>query len=264
MHLQYKKPKQKIQILERTSKHMEPHLHSSLELVYVTEGTLELGMGMDLFHMEKGDLGFIFPDVIHHYQVFGTGIHKAYYIQIFPSSVGIFCEKLQKYAPKNPVIKVKQLSIELKNIMEALAHTPEENEKIIEAYLQIILAKCLPQLSLIDKQKIASSHLEYQVISYVSAHFREPISLEKTAKDLGVNKYVLSRLFSNTFHRNFSQYLNDTRINYAVYCLESTNDRILDLCMESGFDSQRTFNRAFRERFHMTPSEYRNRFREPG
>lgn len=32
------------------------------------------------------------------------------------------------------------------------------------------------------------------------------------AKDLGVSKYVLSRVFSKTFHRNFNQYLNDARL----------------------------------------------------
>ena len=261
MHLQYKKPKQSVKIWEQIPKHMEPHLHSDLELVYVTEGKLELGIGTELFHMEKGDLGFIFPDVIHHYQVFGTGSRKVCYIQILPSLMDVFFDKLQKSAPENPVIKKEELSSALGNTMELLTHTPEENKKVIEAYLQMILAKCLPRLSLVDKQQIASANLEYQVVSYISAHFREPISLEKTAADLGVSKYVLSRLFSKVFHRNFSRYLNDTRINYAVFCLESTNDRILDLCMESGFDSLRTFHRAFQERFQMTPSEYRKRFR---
>ena len=77
------------------------------------------------------------------------------------------------------------------------------------------------------------------------------------ATDLGISKYVLSRAFSKTFHRNFSQYLNDARINYAVSAIENTNDTLLDIAMESGFDSQRTFNRVFKDRFHMSPSEYR-------
>ena len=43
------------------------------------------------------------------------------------------------------------------------------------------------------------------------------------AKDLGVSKYVLSRLFSKIFHRNFNQYLNDARLNYACHRLENTS-----------------------------------------
>ena len=48
---------------------IEPHLHNALEIVCVTSGSLELGVGQELYHMEKGDIGFVFPDVIHHYQV---------------------------------------------------------------------------------------------------------------------------------------------------------------------------------------------------
>lgn len=214
-------------------------------------------MGTDLFHMETGDMGFVFPDVIHHYQVFGAGVNKAYYIQIQPSAVGVFFDKLQKYAPKYPVVKKQEQSVDLIRAVDALTHTSEAEQTVIEAYVQIILAKCLPDLSLVEKKNIGSTDIVYQVVSYLSAHFKEQVSLEKMAGDLGVSKYMLSRVFSGTFHRNFSQYLNDTRMNYAVYCLETTNDNILDISMESGFDSQRTFNRAFRDRYHMTPSEYR-------
>ena len=56
--------------MDKESRHVRPHLHHALEFVYVTEGTLELGVGKELYHMEKGDLGVVFPDMIHHYQVF--------------------------------------------------------------------------------------------------------------------------------------------------------------------------------------------------
>lgn len=261
MHLKYKETKSIVKISERISKHIEPHLHNALEIVYVIEGTLELGMGTDLFHMEKGDLGFIFPDVIHHYQVFCDDVSKAYYIKIQPSTVGPFYEKLKKYAPICPVVKEEKIGIDLVNALTAVTHTNESEKTVIEAYVQIILAKCLPELTLVEKKSVGSADLVYQVVSYVSAHFRDEMSLEKMAYDLGVSKYVLSRVFSGTFHRNFSQYLNDARMNYAVYCLENTSDNILDICMECGYDSQRTFNRAFKDRYYMTPSEYRKKYK---
>ena len=69
---------------------------------------------------------------------------------------------------------------------------------------------------------------------------------------------VLSRLFSKTFHRNFNQYLNDARLNYACHRLENTNDSITNICLDSGFESQRTFNRVFKERYKISPSDYRS------
>lgn len=77
--------------------------------------------------------------------------------------------------------------------------------------------------------------------------------------ELGVSKFALSRVFSGTFHRNFNQYLNDVRINYACFRLENTADTITEIYLDSGFESQRTFNRVFKERFGITPGEYRKR-----
>lgn len=51
--------------------HVPPHLHEAIEVVYVTDGEIELGVGQELFHMDEGDFAVVFPNVIHHYQVFG-------------------------------------------------------------------------------------------------------------------------------------------------------------------------------------------------
>lgn len=87
-------------LVEKISKHAAPHLHNCLEMILVTKGTLEIGMGQELFHMEKGDMAVIFPDVIHHCQVFGEGIKKAYYLWGNIWSNHYFEETLQKNVPR--------------------------------------------------------------------------------------------------------------------------------------------------------------------
>ena len=77
------------------------------------------------------------------------------------------------------------------------------------------------------------------------------------AYDLGISKYVLSRLFAKTFHCNFASYVNGIRLNYAISMLDGTNKPITTICYDSGFESQRTFNRVFKERYRVTPREYR-------
>ena len=51
----YEEKKKNLHIHLRTSAHASPHLHNFIEFIYITEGTLELGMGQELYHMEKGD-----------------------------------------------------------------------------------------------------------------------------------------------------------------------------------------------------------------
>ena len=81
----YEEKKKNLHIHLRTS----PHLHNSIEFIYITEGTLELGMGQELYHMEEGDLAVIFPDVIHHYQVFSPGENKAVYLWAKPVLIAV-------------------------------------------------------------------------------------------------------------------------------------------------------------------------------
>ena len=60
MHLTVKKTRDDIYRVSKTAKHVSPHLHNALEIVHVREGTLELGVGQELYHMEK-ELPFSIP-----------------------------------------------------------------------------------------------------------------------------------------------------------------------------------------------------------
>ena len=44
--------------------------------------------------------------------------------------------------------------------------------------------------------------------------------------------------------------------------MECTDKSITDICMDAGFESQRTFNWVFCERYKVTSREYRNLYRE--
>ena len=239
------------------SKHISPHLHNALEIVCVTEGTLEIGVGQELYHMEKCDIGFVFSDIIHHYQVFSEKTSRADYILVPSSFAGVFKDKIQGYAPKYPVIRAKQIEPDVYNAIRAIIQMEEKEPMVVQAYIQIVLARCIGKMELVEKSCVGSDDLIYRTVSYVSGNFRKKFSLEEMAHDLGVSKYVLSRVFSKTFHRNFNQYLNDARLSYACTRLVNSGDTILDICLDSGFDSQRTFNRVFKERYRINPSEYR-------
>ena len=43
--------------------HFPPHLHEAIEVVYVTNGNIELGVGQELYHMDEGDFAIVFPKI---------------------------------------------------------------------------------------------------------------------------------------------------------------------------------------------------------
>lgn len=262
MHLVYEDTKEELLTIGRRAKHQPPHLHQTLELVYVMKGSLELGVGLELFHMEEGDIGLVFPDVNHHCQVFSEQYSEVLYINIPTRTLGTYEELLKRKAPVYPVIKYGELPSEIYPAIQSMKGSVPKNIWIVQAYLQVIFVRCIPLLTLTEKSQVGSNDLIYQTVSYISANFRKSFLLEDMAKDLGVSKYVLSRVFSKTFHRNFNQYLNDARLGYAKQRLENTNDPITNICLDSGFESQRTFNRVFKEKYMVSPSEYRRKLYE--
>ena len=171
----------------------------------------------------------------------------------------VYEELLKRKASVYPVIKYGELPSEIYPAIQSIKGTAPKDIWIVQSYLQIILARCIPLLTLTEKSQVGSKDLIYQTVSYIFANFRKSFLLEDMAKDLGVSKYVLSRVFSKTFHRNFNQYLNDARLGYAKQRLENANDPITTICLDSGFESQRTFNRVFKEKYMVSPSEYRRK-----
>lgn len=275
-----------IQIREKNSNHFSPHLHKSIEIVYITKGQLELGIDTQLYHLDEGDLAIVFPDQIHHFQVFHPGKNRAIHLLAAPSYFGAYRELLITLQAKNPVIKKDFLDAEvllaLNKIMELAGEntTLHEGRKnldntslstdnvitpgqlntkntLLHSWIQILLSYTLQELTLIQRPNIHDYDLVYQTIAYVAEHFHEPLSLTSMAKDLGISQFTLSRVFSRTFHKNFNQYVNEIRLDYVTLLLKDSDTSVTEIMYDAGFQSQATFNRVFQEKYHMTPKQYR-------
>lgn len=280
---------EEFEVHKKKSNHVPPHVHTAVEVVYVTHGTQEVGIGEELYHMDEGDIAVVFPDLIHHYQVFGKGKNRQIVVLANPVLAGTYLTTLQQQAPKTPVIKADQVHPDVVYAFERLAQmkvakitakrswqrksAPQKEKKepvvidpndevIHQAFLQIILARLLPKLVLVERKEMETNDLIFRTVSYIAEHFTEEISLTSMASDLYVSPYALSRIFSGTFHTNFNQYLNNTRLQYVTYLLKYTNQSITEAYENAGFESQRTFNRVFKESYHMSPRDFKNRAKE--
>ena len=255
----YEQSIEKLEIRHRRASHLPPHLHKAMECVLVTEGTLAIGIGPELYEMKEGDFAIVFPELTHHYQVFSENKCRAIFLYVDPSLITTFLTTMQQQCPKCPVISKKNVDQDILYSLQSLLRQRYGKTDLIlqQAFVQIILARSLPQFELIEKSTIGRDDIVYQTVSYIAANFRDPLSLTQMATDLGYSPYTLSRVFSGTFHKNFNQYLNEVRLEYAASLLLYTNQTITDIYMNAGFESQRTFNRVFSEQFRMSPREYR-------
>ena len=79
----------------------------------------------------------------------------------------------------------------------------------------------------------------------------------RLADELHLHRSYLSSVFSRQLHISFNDYINALRIEDACHMLRSTNNTRTAIAATVGFETTRTFNRAFQRSYGMTPSEYR-------
>ena len=81
---------------------------------------------------------------------------------------------------------------------------------------------------------------------------------EDAAKKLNTNTVYLGSAIRESTNQSFGDYINCLRLDYARLLLSDTNKKhklISHIAIDSGFKSLRTFNRAFKERFGITPGK---------
>ncbi len=264
MHPYYGTESQGIKATSVRNHHYAPHLHTFMECIFLQKGSLMVGQGTEFYSMEPGDFAVIFPNTIHYYQVFGTEESRSVFLMAPIEDAGVFEEYLRTKVAENPIIKAADLDPEVRYALQKMMELKQEPYKneLNQAYFQIILAKCCQKLKLVDKKTWGTTDLIYDAVVYISAHYKEDVSLTSMAQDLGVSPYVLSRVFSSTFHTNFNAYLNDVRLKSACNMLKYSKLPITEIALETGFTSLRTFNRVCRDKLRMTPREYRRAYQE--
>ena len=190
-------------------------------------------------------------------QVLTPGVNKATYLIASPFTIAKFADIMQSMAPEYPIIKVEKVEPEVYRVINAILETEQSDITVAQAYLQIVLARCIGKLNLVEKSSVEQrSYLPGQFL-YISK-FQEEVFVGRDGKRPRREQICFIQTLFQDIFRNFNQYLNDARLNYACHRLENTSDSITNICLDSGFESQRTFNRVFKERYKISPSDYRS------
>jgi ABC-type antimicrobial peptide transport system permease subunit/AraC-like DNA-binding protein len=87
------------------------------------------------------------------------------------------------------------------------------------------------------------------------------LTLTTLATKLMMHPHDLSRIINVGLEKNFSDFINEFRVREVARKMQSAafdQLTLLGIAYESGFNSQRTFNRVFKEMTGKTPVEYKN------
>ena len=102
-----------------------------------------------------------------------------------------------------------------------------------------------------------------KALLYIDDHLSEPVSLDMLAKQCHFSPFYFHRLFTAVVGKPLAAYVRERRMLYASRQLVQTKKSILEIAMDSGFQSAQAFSRAFKEEQGVTASVYRSQGREP-
>lgn len=102
-------------------------------------------------------------------------------------------------------------------------------------------------------------NLAFEIINYVKNNYFSSIDIYEIAKKYGINEVKVNKLLLLYVDRNFSSFLNYTRINKACEMLKTSNDSVIDICFNVGYNNIKTFNNNFIKYKHITPTEFKKK-----
>ncbi len=225
------------------------HIHEFSEIIYILDGEGEIVINGKIIHITADHILFIPPNYIHEYKIKDAKLYCAVfsndYIPLFFNNLGnnrLVCKPINVTEHKEFLIKLFTLddtsTLKICGGLNTLCGIIIENSEV--------------------ESTIVSDGILYQkVISYISNHFMEDLTLKTVAKKFGYNEKYLSYTLHKLTGINFRKLISLYRVLHAKQQLTITKEDISIIALSSGFTAINTFNRAFKEFIGITPSEFR-------
>ncbi|HIQ27816.1 MAG TPA: helix-turn-helix domain-containing protein [Sulfurovum sp.] len=106
----------------------------------------------------------------------------------------------------------------------------------------------------LEKKTNISNDLMY----YIYTHIDTDINLDELASTFGINKFYMHKIFKEIFGRNIYETIKSVRLQKASTLLLTNHySTISSIALSCGYSSQTSFIRVFKERFSMTPKQWR-------
>ncbi len=106
---------------------------------------------------------------------------------------------------------------------------------------------------------VATYHARFRkVLEYIDAHLDDDLTVDRLCNVAAFSKYHFHRQFSELFGVSVYKYVQLNRLKRASYQLAFRDrSQIIDIALESGYESPESFARAFKKSIGQTPSEFR-------
>ena len=234
------------------------HAHHNIEILMLLQGLIELRLydleGIDKqLTIHEGEVMVLNSNIVHSTRyIEDVQMYLAFVPpdKLMPSlriSVG--------KTPSKPVESDQTTHDVMKLIAE---NRRSGNAPLLTSLGNALMADLSPKLENYSI-KLRGSNLKIDIIDYVYKNYRDPeLTVQALASAFGYSERTLGDIFNANVGTSPKRYINDLRVNEAAQLLMKTDNGVEQIGYEVGFESFRTFLRAFKDKTGMTPSGYRD------
>lgn len=250
----------------RRLQYRKPHLHRELELVLYYGGKTVAYCDSVRYDLQPGDVFLTFPNQIHRYLSYGREDYVILIVkpEMMPELEDVFRMSVPTSAVLHGVADLPQIRI-LGEVLSCFGQAPNvespRSKPLLRGYLLALFSELLRRMPLTGVSVEDSDTLR-SIVTYCVQNFTGELSLSVLEENLHLNRYYISHLFSERLGIRFNDYVNSLRVSEACRYLLNSSHGVTEISDLVGFNTLRTFNRAFRRQIGVTPSAYRRQNEE--
>jgi AraC-like DNA-binding protein len=250
------------------------HWHDEMELIYIKKGTGTVTVDFRSFIVSAPSLVLILPGQLHAIGQHGQSTVEYENIIFHP---GMLIPKNLDSCSRDYIQPLLRGQITVPTVFtpvypyyadviapidacdEISGSRPQGYELFIKSMLFqffFVLNNRCRNLAQPQKNRKALDRMKL-VLKHVENHYAERITIAEIADIAGFSESHFMRYFRDTMGTSFIDYLNDYRLTMASRLLQASDASILEIAEEVGFENLSYFNRAFKKRYGMTPTQYR-------
>lgn len=244
----------------------KPQCYASFNLIFILKGSASVQIGKNLFHLKQHD--FIFFNIYEIHQFIShssdlcclLAIVEENYLQtavpeIFSYS---FSSHTVRQAEKE---HFQYFCLEFGQfIYHHTVHSPGSHLQCL-THLGNILTYIMTHMAV----QTSSSNVRQpdqrllQALTYISQNYASDLSLGLVAEHVGVHPQYFSKYFKQHMGISLTEYINQIRITNSLPGIMNSDDSLLDIALNCGYNNYKTYSIAFKKIFHTTPTAMRKK-----
>ena len=264
------------------------HWHDEIEILYFMKGRFKVTINMESFSIDQECFFFVNPGEIHSVEAYTPAIESA--VVFHPCILNFEHYDLAQTQLLQPLTKgeillprfldithpafsrIKKEYLDILNVFHQTGFfLSGEYETVTEdvssqLFIRAGLLKILGTLSSFSLLTHPEKTDDYRVriikssLEFIRNHYQDKIYIRDLAENANMNEQYFCRFFKKILGKSPVTYINEYRIKQAIILLQTTDEAIMDICLDCGFNNLGNFLREFKKHTGFTPLQYRKHF----